>query len=78
VFAASYVIGFLSLLTPSGLGVREGVMILLLAPAFSLPVATVISIVSRLWMISGELFGTGVALLFSKRGIPSGEHDRPT
>ncbi len=78
VFAASYVIGFLSLLTPSGLGVREGVMILLLAPAFSLPVATVISVVSRLWMISGELFGTGVALLFSKRGTPSGEHDRPT
>ena len=61
VWIAAYVIGFLSVLTPSGLGVREGVMVLLLGelPA---PVAVVISIVARLWTIAGEAIGAGVAL----------------
>jgi uncharacterized membrane protein/uncharacterized membrane protein YbhN (UPF0104 family) len=62
VFAASYVIGFLSLITPSGLGVREGVMVLLLAPAFSTGVAAVVAIVSRLWMVAAEVIGAGLVL----------------
>jgi len=62
-FAAAYVIGFLSLLTPSGLGVREGVLLYLLSLSLPLPVATVLAVASRLWLIAGELASTGVALL---------------
>jgi glycosyltransferase 2 family protein len=61
-WAAAYVIGYLSMLTPSGLGVREGVMILLLAPLFPAPVPTVIALAARLWMVAGEVVGAAIAL----------------
>ncbi|HUW11557.1 MAG TPA: DUF2079 domain-containing protein, partial [Anaerolineae bacterium] len=67
VFTASYVIGFLSLLTPSGLGVREGVMTLLLATTLSAGVAAVVAIVARLWMVVGELIGVAFSLLTSSK-----------
>ena len=67
VFTAAYVIGFLSLLTPSGLGVREGVMTLLLATTLPAGVAAVVAIVARLWMVVGELIGAGVSLLAGTR-----------
>ena len=67
VFTAAYVIGFLSLLTPSGLGVREGVMTLLLASTLPAGVAAVVAIVARLWMVVGELIGAGVSLLAGAR-----------
>ena len=67
VFTAAYVIGFLSLLTPSGLGVREGVMTLLLATTLPAGVAAVVAIVARLWMVVGELIGAGVSLLVGTR-----------
>ncbi len=62
-WTAAYVIGFLSLLTPSGLGVREGIMILLLNPILPPPLPALVAIVARLWMVVGELLGAGAALL---------------
>ena len=62
-WVAAYVIGYLSLLTPSGLGVREGVMALLLALLFPVSVAAVVAIVARLWMVAGELLGAGLVSL---------------
>lgn len=72
-WAAAYVVGYLSLLTPSGLGVREGVMVLLLAPLFPMPVPTVIALAARLWMTAGELVGAGVALATRGRARPAQE-----
>ena len=66
-WAAAYVIGYLSLLTPGGLGVREGVMILLLAPLFPAPVPTIIALAARLWMIVAEVVGAGIALVVRTR-----------
>ena len=66
-WAAAYVIGYLSLLTPSGLGVREGILALLLTAIMPAPVAAVTAIVARLWMVVGELIGTGVTLLVWRR-----------
>jgi len=67
IFAASYVIGFLSILTPSGLGVRESIMTLLLAAVLPSGVAAVVAVVSRLWMVVAELIGAGVSLLVGGR-----------
>ena len=58
-WAAAYVIGYLSLLTPSGLGVREGILALLLTEVFAAPLPTVIAIVARLWMVLAELLAPG-------------------
>jgi hypothetical protein len=65
------VIGYLSLLTPSGLGVREGILALLLTEVFAAPLPTVIAIVARLWMVLAELLGAGVALVMWRRRKPS-------
>jgi hypothetical protein len=67
-WAAAYVIGYLSLLTPSGLGVREGILALLLTAIMPAPVAAVTAIIARLWMVVGELAGGGVALVIWRRG----------
>jgi glycosyltransferase 2 family protein len=48
-------IGFLSLITPSGFGVREGAMYLLLTPQIAGGVVTVIALAVRVWGILGEL-----------------------
>jgi uncharacterized membrane protein YbhN (UPF0104 family) len=54
-FAFSLNIGFLALFAPGGIGVREGVLVFLLSSFFSLPVSTLISLLSRLWITVGEL-----------------------
>jgi hypothetical protein len=55
VFAAN--IGLVSLIFPGGIGIREGILItILLSFKFSLAEATSISLVSRIWFLSGEIF----------------------
>jgi uncharacterized membrane protein YbhN (UPF0104 family) len=56
IFSASWIAGFLSLVTPGGLGVREGVMALLLGMYLPPSVSAVISILSRIWITLGEVF----------------------
>lgn len=56
-FPVSVVTGILILIAPGGLGVREGVLVLLLTlSGYSIESATIISVSSRLWFFSGELF----------------------
>ncbi len=66
-FAGAYVIGFVTLLTPAGLGVREGALTYLLS--FYLPphVALISALLSRLWLIAAELVGVALALLFVRQ-----------
>jgi len=62
-WAAAYVIGYLTLLTPAGLGVREGVLAVLLFAIMPQGAAAVIAIMARLWMVLGEVLGAGIALV---------------
>ena len=61
-FAFSLTIGFLAVFVPGGLGVREGILVLLLSLYFPLPVATLLSIFSRLWISLVEIGGALVSL----------------
>jgi len=65
-YAAAYAVGFLSLLTPAGLGVREGVLVLALGPVLPAGPALVVALVSRLWMMVFELLGATVAYLLDR------------
>jgi len=65
-YAAAYAVGFLSLLTPAGLGVREGVLVVALAPLLPAGPALVVALLSRLWMMLFELLGAGVAWLVER------------
>lgn len=55
VFALSVIIGILALFAPSGLGVREGIMILGLGSIMQNEYAVLISVIARLWMTFSEL-----------------------
>jgi len=63
-FAFSYIIGFLSIFVPGGLGVREGLLVFYLSIYFPLPVATLIALLSRLWITAVEISGFLVSLKF--------------
>ncbi len=54
IFTGSYLAGLLSIFVPGGLGVREGILTYLLAFYFPLPIATAISLGSRIWMTAVE------------------------
>jgi len=54
-YAVSWMIGFLVLLTPAGLGVREGIFTLILRTVLSEPIAIVAALVTRVWIAVGEL-----------------------
>jgi len=56
-------LGTLSFFSPSGLGVREGVLALLLSSSVVAPIAVLISLLARLWVTVGEV----VCALFAWR-----------
>jgi uncharacterized membrane protein YbhN (UPF0104 family) len=53
--AVAGALGTLSVFAPSGLGVREGVLALLLANYVISPVAVLISLLARIWVTLGEV-----------------------
>ncbi len=55
VFAISWAAGFLVIILPGGLGLREAVMSYLLAFYLPWPVAILLALISRLWLVSGEM-----------------------
>jgi uncharacterized membrane protein YbhN (UPF0104 family) len=67
-YAAAYAAGFLSLLTPGGLGVREGVLVLLMAAVMPAGIAAVVAVLARVWMMAVELLGSVVAQVVAGRG----------
>lgn len=64
----AWLLGYLSL-TPMGLGVREASLSGLLrsTEAVSLGFATLLSVVSRLWLVISEFVFLGLVLLFTKK-----------
>jgi uncharacterized membrane protein YbhN (UPF0104 family) len=61
-FAGSFTLGFLAVFAPGGIGVREGILVVLLSNFFPTPVATLISLVSRVWITLAEVLCSCVAL----------------
>jgi hypothetical protein len=69
VFTASYLAGFLALFAPGGIGVREGVFILMLQGPIGIGAATALAIASRLLLTVTEL-GAAVPFLLFPRERP--------
>ncbi|MEZ4729453.1 MAG: lysylphosphatidylglycerol synthase domain-containing protein [Caldilineaceae bacterium] len=67
VYPIGYAIGFLSLFTPSGFGVREGAYYLLLAPLLGGGLVTVAALAMRLWNILGEVVMALVSFAIERR-----------
>jgi uncharacterized membrane protein YbhN (UPF0104 family) len=64
--AISSTVGLLALFAPSGLGVREGVLVYLLSSIMPTSVAVILSVLTRLWMTFIEIGLIGVVYLLDK------------
>lgn len=69
VFAASVTAGYVFVIAPGGLGVREGIMVLLLQSVFGLELAIVIAVATRIWAIVSEALIAGLIIIFSKNNF---------
>ena len=69
VFTASYLAGFLALIAPGGLGVREGLFILMLQGPLGIGAATALALASRVLLTITE-FGAAVPFLAFPRRNP--------
>jgi len=65
-FAFAWIVGFLSFLTPGGLGIREGLLSLLLSRYMPTPQATLVALLCRVWMLSAEIVLAGVAFMLNR------------
>jgi glycosyltransferase 2 family protein len=70
-FAASYVMGYIVLIAPAGVGVREGFMVAFLSPIMGPAGATLAAITSRIWMTLVEVVPAGAFWLagVGRRGV---------
>jgi len=66
IYAISWLVGFVAFVSPSGLGVRDGVQAYLLSFFVPYPVAITIALVQRLWLTAGDLL-TGTAAMWLLR-----------
>ena len=65
-FSLAGMIGILAFFTPSGLGVREGVLALFLNQVMPTSVAIVAAVASRIWLTVVELASAGVVYLAAR------------
>ena len=54
-FAAAYVVGYVILFAPAGLGVREGVLVFMLSPHLGAGTAGAVAAIARLWTTLVEI-----------------------
>lgn len=66
-YAFAWLIGFLTVLTPGGLGVREGLLTLLISPYMSAFQATRVALLCRVWMLTAELVLAGSAFFLTRQ-----------
>jgi hypothetical protein len=76
-FATSYVLGYLAIVVPAGVGVREAALqkVLLIAGLATAPQAVALSLVSRLWLLIIQLAPALLFLAYRRR--PSDEKANP-
>lgn len=71
-FAASYLVGYLALIVPGGVGVREAILVMLLKPSIGLGPAAALAVASRLTLTVNEL-GAAVPFLFRRHAQPAAD-----
>lgn len=74
--AAAWLVGYWTLVVPSGLGVRELVQATLLAPVLPAPLAVAVPLLTRVWLTVGDVLAwavaAGLALRRSRAAIDAG------
>jgi len=63
-FVVAWLIGYASIITPMGLGVREGAVVAALAPVITDGLASLVAIFTRVWLMVSELSVLALIFLF--------------
>ncbi|MEX2571424.1 MAG: lysylphosphatidylglycerol synthase domain-containing protein [Gemmatimonadota bacterium] len=72
--ALAFVVGYAVFIAPAGLGAKEGALTALLAFYLPLPVAVVVAIAARLWMVVAEIIPALILWRQTESGkLPEGE-----
>ena len=66
-FIISYTIGILSFLAPAGIGVQEGVLLILLNSRVPSGVVVQVVLFSRLWTVTADFIAAGLAFVLNRR-----------
>ncbi|NIR42993.1 MAG: hypothetical protein GWN99_03785 [Gemmatimonadetes bacterium] len=74
-FAGAYFLGYAAVFAPAGVGVREGALAFLLAPALGAAEATVLAVFARVWMTVAELGPAAWAGIHTVLGAEEGESE---
>jgi len=74
-FAFAWCAGFVVVIAPAGAGIRDIVLVALLATVIKRGDATAIALVSRVLMTAGDLISAGAAALFARRARRVGTPD---
>jgi glycosyltransferase 2 family protein len=78
IYNGAWAAGFLSFIAPGGLGVREGVMTMLLKPYLPVAMAIIVAAVSRLWITLFEVAMAAAGLRMRPKGpIPETIREQP-
>lgn len=74
-YALAWTLGLLVVFAPAGLGVREVVLVVALAPVVDAGAALVVAVLSRLVMTVADVGWAGLSLLLSRSSIRPAAHD---
>lgn len=66
-YTLSWITGFIVLFAPGGLGVREGMMTILLTPILPLPLAIAVSFLARVWITVFEILAFFAGVIVRRR-----------
>ena len=66
-FSFASMVGMLAIVVPSGLGVREGLLVVFLSTLMPVPVAILVSLLARVWFTVVELAAAGISYLVGGR-----------
>ncbi|MGB7055561.1 MAG: lysylphosphatidylglycerol synthase domain-containing protein [bacterium] len=66
-YTLAWISGSVAIFAPGGLGVREGVMTLLLSPILPMPLAIAISFIARVWITAFEVVVFFIGLVIQRR-----------
>jgi uncharacterized membrane protein YbhN (UPF0104 family) len=72
-YALAWTLGLLVVFAPAGLGVREAVLVVALAPVVDAGAALVVAVLSRLVMTVADVAWAGLSVLLSRRAVPGPE-----
>ncbi|MBO3745089.1 flippase-like domain-containing protein [Streptosporangiaceae bacterium NEAU-GS5] len=70
-YALAWATGILTVVVPAGIGVREGAMVLALAPTLGVPRALAVAVVTRVTFTVADVLWAGFGVLLSRTAQPA-------